>query len=386
MPSTVKANNELSNYRQLIVSRAPMIDVRSPIEYIEASAPGAVNIPLLDDQQRHLVGAEYKRLGRDAAIALGARLLDPQQRHRRIESWRAHAARHPNAAICCARGGMRSNISSSWLAEAGTDLPVVKGGYKAVRQFLLASLIQSVQQLPLIVVGGRTGIGKTIFLNTLERRLDLEGLAKHRGSSFGGTATPQPSNANFENEVAASLLRLVSTKQLPVFVEDEARMVGSNCVPAVLHEKMKVSNIILLEETLDARIDNVIDGYVVQLLSLYKKSQGDELGFDAYVEHHLNSLFRIRKRFGGENYEQARELLVRALAQHKNHNDTAAYKPLVEKLLLDYYDPMYDYQLQAKADRVLHQGDKLELAKWCKDSAYVKSEQIAYTSQTGCPV
>ncbi len=375
MPVTVKANREVNNYGQLIVSGAPMIDVRSSSEFIEAFAPGAANIPLLDDQQRHLVGVEYKRVGKEAAIALGARLIDPAQRARRVESWRAYATDHPGAVIYCARGGLRSNISSSWLAEAGIDLPVVKGGYKAIRQFLLESLTQSVQQLPLIIVGGRTGVGKTIFLNSLERRLDLEGLAKHRGSSFGGTATIQPSNANFENEITATLLRLLATSKQTVFVEDEARMVGSNSVPAVLHEKMKASGVILLEEAIEARINNVIDDYVVQLLSLYKQAQGEESGFDAYEEHHLNSLYRVRKRFGGENYAQARELLLTALAQHKNHNDTAAYKPLIEKLLVDYYDPMYDYQLQVKADRVMYQGDKHELARWCAESVAAESQQ-----------
>ena len=373
MSAAAKANFTLSNYSQLIVSGAPMIDVRSPLEFMGASTPGAVNIPLLDDQQRHLVGAEYKRVGKDAAIALGARLLDPAQRDRRVESWSKYAAQHPDAVIYCARGGLRSNISSSWLAETGIDLPVVKGGYKAIRQFLLTSLGISSQQLPLVIVSGRTGIGKTIFLNTRERRLDLEQLAKHRGSSFGGTATAQPANANFENEIAAALLRLASVNQNPVFVEDEARMIGSNSVPLVLHEKMRVSPIILLEETLDARIDTVIDDYVVQLLALYIKEQGEQAGFDAYEEHHLNSLYRVRKRFGGKNYAQARELLLIALALHKNHNDTTAYKPLVELLLVHYYDPMYDYQLLAKADRVVHRGDKLELARWCATSACADS-------------
>lgn len=379
MPVTVKANSEVSDYGQLIVSGAALIDVRSPVEFIEAYAPGAANIPLLDDQQRHLVGVEYKRVGKEAAIALGARLIDTSLRARRVESWRAYATDHPSAAIYCARGGLRSNISSSWLAEAGIDLPVVKGGYKAIRQFLLASLTPCVQQLPLIIVGGRTGVGKTIFLNRLERRLDLEGLAKHRGSSFGGTATKQPSNANFENEITACMLRLLAASTQPVFVEDEARMVGSNSVPAVLHEKMKASKVILLEEALEVRINNVIDDYVVRLLSLYKQAQGEESGFDVYQEHHLNSLYRVRKRFGGENYAQARELLLTALAQHKNHNDTAAYKPLIEKLLVDYYDPMYDYQLQVKADRVVHQGDMQELARWCAESALAES-------QKGCSV
>ncbi len=383
MSSTVKANRELNDYKALIVSGAPMIDVRSHAEYVDAFSPGAVNIPLLDNQQRHLVGAEYKRVGKDAAIALGARLLDPAQRERRVANWGAYADQHPNAVIYCARGGMRSNISSSWLAESGIDLPVVKGGYKAIRQFLLSSLSDCVQQLPLIIVGGRTGTGKTLFLNTLERRLDLEGLAKHRGSSFGGTAAKQPSNANFENEIAATLLRLLSDNELPVFVEDEARNVGSNGVPAELHEKMKTSKVILLEETLEARINNVIDDYVVQLLALYKDAHGDEAGFAAYEQHHLNSLYRVRKRFGGDNYAQANALLVTALAQHKAHNDTAAYKPLIEKLLLDYYDPMYDYQLKAKAERVVYQGDKHDLAKWCVetgagDSAHTNS------SETGC--
>jgi len=370
-----KANRTVSNYQQLFVSGTPMIDVRAPQEYIEACAPGAVNIPLLDDQQRHLVGVEYKRTGKDAAIRLGARLLDAQQRDKRVASWLSFTSQHPDAVIYCARGGMRSNISSGLLADTGTDLPVVHGGYKAIRQFLIGALNESLQQLPLVIVGGRTGIGKTHFLNTLNRQIDLEQLANHRGSSFGGTATAQPRNANFENAISVALLRLANNNHTAVFVEDEARLIGRNSLPVVMHDKMKASPMIILEETLEARINNLITDYVNQLLPLYTNKLGEQAGFEAYSEQHLNNLYRVRKRFGGDNYAKALELGKAALHQHKTHNDTSAYKPLIEMLLVHYYDPMYDYQLKSKADRVLKRGDKHELAKWCAEP----------TNLTGCP-
>jgi len=376
--SMAKANRTVSDYAQLFLSNVPMIDVRAPQEYTEACAPGAVCIPLLDDQQRHLVGVEYKRTGKDAAIALGARLLDEQQRARRVAHWSQFVDANPGAVIYCARGGMRSNIASGLLGLTGDkslSLPVVEGGYKALRRFLIQSLSDNVQRLPLVVVGGRTGIGKTHFLNSLERPLDLEGLAKHRGSSFGATTAAQPGNANFENQISVAMLRLASNDLTTVFVEDEARLIGSNTVPIVLHDKMKASPMIILEETLEARIDNVISDYVEQLLPLYTEKLGEQAGFEAYSEQHLNNLYRVRKRFGGENYAAALELGKAALLQHKNNNDTSAYKPLVEMLLVKYYDPMYDYQLKAKEDRVVQRGNKHELAQWCGDATQL--DQLA---------
>ncbi len=366
MTAVGTASLALDNYHQLIVAGTPMLDVRSPQEFSEASAPNAVNIPLLDDQQRHLVGAEYKRVGKDAAITLGARLLDTAQRERRIERWANMIEQHPNTVLYCARGGLRSNISASWLDEAGVEVPILKGGYKALRQFLLQSLESSISQLPFVIVGGRTGIGKTHFLNSLERYLDLENLAKHRGSSFGRVAIPQPGNANFENAISVELLRLASANKQVVYIEDEARMIGSNSLPVILYEKMQTSPIILLEESLAARIDNVIQDYIVQLLLLYQDELGVQAGFKKFEERHLDSLFRVRKRFGGDNYARALGLGKSALAQFKKNNDPAVFRPLVELLLVEYYDPMYDYQLKAKADRIVFQGNRESLLQWCK--------------------
>lgn len=366
MTAVGTASLALDNYHQLVIAGTPMLDVRSPQEFSEASAPNAVNIPLLDDQQRHLVGAEYKRVGKEAAIALGARLLDTAQRERRIERWANMIEQYPDTVLYCARGGMRSNISASWLDDAGVEVPILKGGYKALRQFLLQALESSLTQLPFVVVGGRTGIGKTHFLNTLNRNLDLEKLAKHRGSSFGRVAIPQPGNANFENAISVELLRLASANNQLVYVEDEARMIGSNSLPVVLYEKMQASPIILLEESLPVRIDNVIQDYIVQLLTLYQIELGVEAGFEKFEERQLDSLFRVRKRFGGDNYTHALGLGKTALAQFKKSNDPSVFRPLVELLLVKYYDPMYDYQLKAKADRIVFQGDREALTQWCE--------------------
>lgn len=371
MGITIKAASVVDDYRQIFLDDRPLLDVRSPQEFIEASVPGAINIPLLDDQQRHLVGVEYQREGKEDAIKLGARLLDQQQREKRIDRWAAFAQNHSSTVLYCARGGLRSNISGSWLADAGVDVPVVKGGYKAMRQFLLQSLEQNVPKLPLIIVGGRTGIGKTGFLKTLPRHLDLEHLANHRGSSFGRVASPQPSNANFSSAVAIALLKLEAASHHTVFIEDEARMVGSNSVPEVLFEAMRVAPMILLDESLPVRVDNVVNDYVIKLLALYQAELGQEAGFAAFESRHLESLHRVRKRFGSDNYTKALAMGQEALRLHRELNDVSGYKPLIEMLLSDYYDPMYDYQLQAKADRVVAQGDAATLMQWCHNNDVV---------------
>ncbi len=369
MGVTIKAANVVDNYRQIILDDTPLLDVRSPQEFIDASIPGASNIPLLDDQQRHLVGVEYKREGKEDAIKLGARILDPQQREKRLNRWADFARDHPGAVLYCARGGLRSNISASWLADADVDVPVIKGGYKAMRQFLLQSLEGSLQHLPLVIVGGRTGIGKTGFLNKLPRYLDLEQLANHRGSSFGRVVSPQPSNANFSSAISIALLKLEATSHQTVFVEDEARLVGSNSLPEELYAAMQSVPIILLEEDLPVRVNNVINDYVVKLLALYQAELGIEAGFAAYEARHLESLYRVRKRFGHENYTKALAMGQEALRLHREHNDVSGYKPLVEMLLSHYYDPMYDYQLKAKANRVVMRGDAATLMQWCENSS-----------------
>ena len=283
----------------------------------------------------------------------------------RVELWQAFLEKHPDARLYCFRGGLRSRITQQWLADAGVHVPLVTGGYKALRSFLIAELERLSESLAFTLIGGRTGNGKTLLLNELAARLnavvDLEGLANHRGSSFGSMPSAQPRTIDFENALAIELMRVEEQGSTQVFLEDEARLIGRICIPDALRDRMQGAPIYSLECAMPDRIANCFCDYVTDLLQRYQLQFGEVAGFDAYGEHHRQSLGRIQKRFGLENYLRALGLLNNALDMHREHNDDSAYAPFIEMLLRDYYDPMYDYQLSKKAERVIFTGTREEI-------------------------
>ncbi len=353
------------DYQHILLSSAPLLDVRAPIEFSKGAFPGAKNIPLLDDNARHMVGIEYKENGQQPAIDLGAKLLPEPARKILIERWMQFAGQHPDGYLYCFRGGLRSRISQAWLRDAGCDYPLVKGGYKALRQYLIHQLQGHCNTLSFCLIGGRTGVGKTRLLNTLPRSVDLEGLARHRGSSFGRLVVDQPSNIDFEHAVTLAFIRLAAGSEFPVFLEDEARMIGSACIPAALREQTLRAPVALLEASLDTRVRIGIEDYVVDLLRRYQQHLGEGQGFVAFADYHRSSLQRVQKRLGGARYSQALELLNSALASHASTGEIIEYEPFIRMILTEYYDPMYDYQIKGKKSRVVFSGDAQSLKAWC---------------------
>ncbi|HBM45267.1 MAG TPA: tRNA 2-selenouridine(34) synthase MnmH, partial [Halomonas sp.] len=116
---------------KVIASNTPLIDVRAPVEFAQGSLPGAVNLPLMVDEERHQVGIAYKQQGQQAAIALGERLVSGEIKQARVAAWQAYLAQHPDASIYCFRGGLRSQIAQQWLVDAGLHRPRIEGGWKA---------------------------------------------------------------------------------------------------------------------------------------------------------------------------------------------------------------------------------------------------------------
>lgn len=345
-----------NDYRQLLLSNCPLIDVRAPVEFSKGAFPHSVNLPLMNDEERHQVGICYKQHGQDAAIALGAKLVTPQEQVARVRAWAAYLKVSPQARLYCFRGGLRSRISQQWLADAGLDIPVVSGGYKAMRTYLINELDRLCSELSFGIIGGRTGNGKTLLLGRLSATVDLEKLANHRGSSFGAMPYGQPSNIDYENALTVELMRLEARAQQLVFLEDEARLIGRVCNPERLRKVMTSSPIYILECAMAQRVDNCFSDYVTDLLQRYMQQFGEREGFETYAAHHRHSLERIQKRFGAENYKQALALLDTALLAHQEHNDTDAYRAFIEMLLCDYYDPMYDYQIAQKSERIVFRG------------------------------
>lgn len=359
-----KARETRQDYRELMLNDIPLLDVRAPVEFVKGAFPMSVNLPLMTDEERHLTGIRYKESGQQSAIELGAELVGPELRKERVEQWRQFVQQHPDAVLYCFRGGLRSRITQHWLHEAGVDLPLVEGGYKALRTFLINTLKELCESLDFTLIGGRTGNGKTLLIHALGRTVDLEALAHHRGSSFGGMAQEQPSNIDFENAVAIALMKLEHSGAQRVFLEDEAHLIGRVCLPETLRDTMQQAPIVILECDMQTRIQHCFDDYVPDLLKRYQDRLGEQQGFAAFREHHKGSLSRIQKRFGGKNYQESLSQLEAALDRHENHGDTDGYAAFIERLLKDYYDPMYDYQLSKKQHRVIFKGTFHDIVSW----------------------
>ncbi len=325
---------------RLLGHHGPFIDLRAPAEFEAGAVPGAVNLPLLTDEERHQVGLTYRLEGQSAAITLGETLVSGAVRDARMSAWLAFIHENPETWLYCWRGGLRSSTVQTWLAEAGAAVERVPGGFKALRHRCLALLERAPGSKPWLVLGGRTGTGKTLVLNRITGSIDLEGLANHRGSAFGGMLSPQPPPVSFENALAVAWLNHTHPFLL---LEDESRTIGRLAVPEGWHGTMQQAPLVILESELPDRVARIAAEYVAEPLAagLSEAALYEQLG---------GALDRIRRRLGGVRHRTVRELL------HEGFR-SGAHDAWIERLLTWYYDPMYDYQLEKKADRVIFRGD-----------------------------
>ncbi|MGE3928439.1 MAG: tRNA 2-selenouridine(34) synthase MnmH, partial [Lautropia sp.] len=155
-----RAQGLVEDYRSLFLAVAPLLDVRAPVEFCKGAFPGAVNLPLLTDAERQKVGTAYKQQGQDAAVALGHRLVGGEVRAARVAAWAAFARANPSGLLYCFRGGMRSGLVCEWLrTDAGIHYPRVRGGYKAMRHFLMQTLEAALDECSFVLLSGLTGTG-----------------------------------------------------------------------------------------------------------------------------------------------------------------------------------------------------------------------------------
>lgn len=358
---------QLDNYKELFLSDIEMLDVRAPIEFNQGAFPHTQNIPLMTDEERQSVGIEYKEQGQQSAIELGHQLVSGEVKQRRIEQWADFFKRHPDGVLYCFRGGLRSRITQQWIYEnTGMVYPRVKGGYKAMRRFLIDELERAAQEMQFIILSGRTGIGKTLLLDRLKQKVDLEGIFHHRGSAFGAHATSQPSQIDIENSLSIELLRHQQQGSQTIILEDESASIGSRKVPDCLLNKMKQSSIILLEADTEERINIVFDEYIVNAKKEFEDCYGQASGVEKWAESLLNSLYRIKRRLGGDRHKELNTIMIEALTSQHNQNDLERHKDWIRVLLVDYYDPMYDYQLSRKSDRILFRGSQDEVIDFLK--------------------
>jgi tRNA 2-selenouridine synthase len=359
----------IEDFKSLFLQDCPMIDVRAPIEFDQGAFPTATNIPILNDDEREQVGICYKRRGAEAAGRLGHTLVFGATREARLQTWQTFITTHPNALVYCFRGGLRSQLTQAWLQAAGVSVPRIKGGYKALRGYLL----QTFEALPpLMILAGKTGSGKTTLLADLPSQVDLEGRAQHRGSAFGKRLSPQPTQISFENLVAIDFLKLAdSAPGRTVVVEDEGRLIGRVSLPLGLQALMKQSPLVLLEVDLEARVEHIHAEYVVQhFAELLVATGAHALAQQQHESAFLLALDAIKKRLGGVAHGQLHELMSRAF-KAQQRGDFEVHRDWIRSLLVDYYDPMYDYQIAQKAERIIFRGDA------CSVRAFI-TEQAAF--------
>jgi tRNA 2-selenouridine synthase len=307
---------EVERFLELAES-IPVIDVRSPKEFIEGHIPGAVNIPLFDDDQRIIVGTKYKKEGRIPAILEGLKLTGPLMSSKLGKALKESG--NGRLLVHCWRGGMRSE-AMAWLFSLGDiETDVLDGGYKSYRNYILGRLSEKGK---MIVLGGMTGSGKTHILRYLRERgqqvIDLEGLANHKGSAFGSLGQPpQPSTEQFANNLYNEWSHL--DKDLPFWVEDESRNIGSAFIPDGFYLNMQNTTTIILIMDVKTRLPRLIEEY------------------SGYPSDELKaSIIRISKRLGGDNTHEALEAV-----------DTGNIARAIE-ITLTYYDKAYRFGLKKK--------------------------------------
>ena len=359
--SGLTANPE--HFHQLFLNDTPFLDVRAEIEFEQGSFPTAVNRPILNTEERHSVGSCYKQKGQNKAIELGHQLVSGEVKQQRIDRWCQFAQENPQAHLYCWRGGMRSNLTQQWMKDAGVDIPLIPGGFKALRRVLLNQL-EAAAAAPMFIIGGKTGTAKTPFVNEVATGIDLEGFAHHRGSSFGRRVEEPPSAVNFENNLAIDVLKKRQEfPDTPIFLEDESRMIGPVSIPLSFWNGMVQAPIAVIDMPLDFRVERILQEYVIEMAAEYLAADPDQ-GFENYRQYLLASLGRIKKRLGGERYLQLDGIMQRAINQQQNTGEVAGHEAWIQSLLVDYYDPMYEYQLEKKQQRVVFSGDYQQVLEW----------------------
>jgi len=291
------------------------IDVRSEGEYAQAHIPGAVNAPVLNNDHRHQVGLRYKQNGSTAAVRLGLQLMGPEF-DRYFDQLLSLSKNRP-VLIHCWRGGLRSHIASTLLAWNNQPVHLLTGGYKTYRTWALEQL----QHPPAMrVLGGHTGSGKTELLHRLQAAgipaLDLEGLAHHKGSAFGGLGQKeQPSNEQFENTLALTLWwhqRLNGTA--PIWVENESRNIGKCALPNGFYKALSEAPVLAVEVSREQRAERLLVEYG---------------HFDKALLSEKTAA--LQRRMGPQHEKAAQE----ALAEDRMMDWML--------ILLDYYDKAYEH-------------------------------------------
>ena len=355
-----------SDFHSIVLNETPLLDVRAPIEFEKGAFTNATNLAILNDKERHLVGTKYKEEGNAAAVKLAQELIKEEGKEQKVTQWKNYLIENPNALLYCFRGGQRSGISQNWLYEADIEITRLKGGYKAFRNYLMEQSLEISKKTDILILGGRTGSGKTLLLPEIKNSIDLEGIANHRGSSFGNFISSQPAQINFENTLAYKLIQFESKNYKNLVIEHESHNIGRSFIPKPLYKNFMSGELILLETPLDKRIEITFNEYIVTALKLYNEKFGKE-GINKWAKGIDDNLNKIQKRLGSQVHSEFKFIFHKALKEHLENGNIKGYKELVKRLLIDYYDPMYDYQIEKSPISIIFKGNAKEVLAFIKN-------------------
>jgi tRNA 2-selenouridine synthase len=300
----------------------PIVDVRSQGEFDEGHIQGAINIPILNNEERVAVGTDYKQRGQQEAIKTGFRLVGPRLLD--IINETQGIANGSEILVHCWRGGMRSSNFCQFVGMAGIKSHQLKGGYKAYRHEALESFKRPLQ---IVLLTGYTGSGKSEILRALktngEQILDLEELARHKGSAFGHLLMPpQPSTEQFQNELFEEIIKLDSSKR--IWVEDESLAIGKIFLPNDFWISMMKSPLVQMDVSKDIRIQRLVSEYGA-----------------ADREEFLSIMGKVVKKLGGQHYNAAKEKLLQG-------DMTSTIE-----ILLTYYDKAYQNSIVKRKNKLV---------------------------------
>lgn len=342
----------------MLTAETRLIDVRAPVEYVLGSLPNSVNLPILNNEERALIGTTYKNQGREAAVNLGHQLISGDIKQERLRAWQHEIEKYPHAVLYCFRGGLRSQITQQWLKEVGVNRPLISGGYKAVRNFLIETVAEITKPNQMLLISGATGSRKTKLLQNVKPScpvIDLEALARHKGSAFGATDLEQPSQTDFENLLALELLKLEpQLKNRKLLVEDESRLIGRNALPLIFFEKMRSSPVVWVEEPLETRVENIFQDYI-----LYSGRSKLEL-FTQFKK----AVQAISKKLGLQRAREMTALIELAETDYLQSGRLEQNKIWIERLLAYYYDPLYLQSIDKRQVNIVFKGSRLDCEKY----------------------
>lgn len=317
--------------KALQLENAVFIDVRSPREYEHDHILGAINLPILTNEEHHEVGTIYKQISQKIAIEKGMKYYE-EKIPTITNAVKEH--RSKNIVVYCARGGMRSGIIASLLDSLGFKVYQIIDGYKGFRNYLIRELADFQLKPRIVMLWGLTCTGKTALLRRFPNSLDLEELAQHRGSLMGAVGLKPNSQKKFENLLLERLNELREEKY--IFVEGESRRVGNCIIPEFLFKAMLGGINVKVTRSMEKRIQAMVEEYFS-------------------VPEIVDEIKNIIPQFREIISEQNKRLIVSLIEKGDYHE---ASRMIFEK----YYDPLYEHGLKKIDYQFEVNNDKLDRA------------------------